>query len=79
LRKESNRQACVDSCLVWFELRGWDSDTDVSAFWCHGICTCTPDVHKSESEKLKWEKAALPLSANKKRRVACNMHPAAKT
>ena len=78
-KRGSKLQDCVDSCLAWFQLRGWGSDTDVPAFWCHGMCTCTPDVQKSETEKLKLEKAALPLSANKKRRVACHTHPEAKT
>ena len=78
-RKGSTKQACVDSCLAWFQLRGWGSDTNVSAFWCHGMCTCTPEVQKSETEKWELVKTALPLAVNKQRRVACSKHPAATT
>ena len=43
------------------------------------MCTCTPEVQRSESEKWKLAKTALPLAVNKQRRVACSKHPSAMT
>jgi hypothetical protein len=78
-RKGSNRTDCVESGIAWFRLRQSGSATPKSSFWCHGMCTCTPEVTESDKERWDLAKKALPMTGNRKRRVQCETHPAVST
>ena len=71
-RKAGNAKDCIDSGVAWFRLRAWGSATRKSDFWCHGMCTCTPEVQESETERWKLAGKAIPCKTT---RVPCNVHP----